>query len=67
MTRTELFDTVLTDPDLVGESEYRAVYEAIEAATDGAADDDEVGHLVLASLRELSDWASRIRRDINQF
>jgi hypothetical protein len=69
-TQAEAILATLPHPDAVGESEYRAVHELIEsviasikpAVAGDANADDEVMDTVLASLNELIESATTLRR-----
>lgn len=66
MTTLDL--TRLPDPDMVGSSEYLAVFELVTSVVDSAEHDDataeEVTDLVRGALGEVAGWARRVAADL---
>lgn len=56
---------MLTHPDDVGESEYRAIYECVSDALQNTPDEDKKAH-ALAMLEEFEEWARALQKKIKK-
>lgn len=71
--RVVTFGEVFNDPDMVGQSEYRAIYDVIvDGAFNGSVPDDdhvltsEEAEHTLSMLTELKDLAADLRKELKK-
>jgi hypothetical protein len=65
-----LLRNLLPDPDALGQSEYRAIYDCIMASwpdidEDYETDKEKISH-VIDMLDEFSTWADNLKKDMIQ-
>jgi 20S proteasome alpha/beta subunit len=60
----DVFDFIPPDPDDIGSSEYRAIYEVLEASFDKYADPAENLELAEAILAEFIEHAQGLQREL---
>lgn len=58
--------SVLSDPDTVCQSEYRAIYDCIRDALQDAPEDERL-EIALAMLKEFKDSAKSMRKTLKGF
>ena len=53
------------DPDMVGQSEYRAIFDCVADALEDVPEDEHLGHAI-EMLKEFESWAKEMRRPLEQ-
>jgi len=64
------WNTIFSDPDIVGQSEYRAIFSCIHDAVENPGPNDELDSeavgLILSGLEEFDDWVDELRNRIRE-